>query len=81
MTRCGSAGYICYECLDQELLAQGEQPEPGRKPWRGNSQDTIGVAVQPVRLLIRTDDVAAMVSGMMAYPTGFKFDLVLISRG
>jgi hypothetical protein len=45
-----------------------EEPEPQRPPWRGTSDDTTGVVVPLVRVLARTEDVAIIVSGFVAYP-------------
>ena len=57
-----------------------EEPEPQRTPWRGTAEDTTGVVVPLVRVLARTDDVAIIVSGFVAYPAGFDFTLITISR-
>jgi hypothetical protein len=57
-----------------------EEPEPQRTPWRGTSDDTMGVVVPIVRLLARTEDMAVVVSGFVAYPSGFDLTLVTISR-
>lgn len=57
-----------------------EEPEPQRTPWRGTSDDTTGVVVPLVRVLARTEDVAILVSGFVAYPSGFDFSLITISR-
>jgi hypothetical protein len=57
-----------------------EEPEPQRTPWRGTSDDTTGVVVPLVRVLARTDDVVVIVSAFVAYPAGFDFTLITISR-
>ncbi len=57
-----------------------EEPVPQRLPWRGTSDDTTGVAVPLVRLLARTEDVAIIVGGFVAYPAGFDLTLVTIAR-
>jgi hypothetical protein len=57
-----------------------EEPEPQRVPWHGTSDDTTGVVVPLVRLLARTDDVAVIVSGLVAYPSGFDLTLITIAR-
>jgi hypothetical protein len=62
------------------LTPEPEEPEPQRTPWRGTSDDTTGVVVSLVRVLARTDDVAIIVSGFVAYPAGFDFTLITISR-
>jgi hypothetical protein len=54
--------------------------EPHREPWTGTSSDTIGVVVPLVCLLARTEEVAVLVSGLVAYPTGFTFNVVSIGR-
>jgi hypothetical protein len=48
--------------------------------WKGDSQDTIGVVVPLVRLLVGTSDVAVLVSGLLAYPTGLCFNVVCFRR-
>jgi hypothetical protein len=59
---------------------ESEEPEPQRTPWRGTSDDTTGVVVPLVRVLARTEDVAIIVSGFVAYPSGFDFSVITISR-
>jgi hypothetical protein len=56
------------------------EPEPRRMKWRGDSEDTVGVALPMNALLVRTDQVAIIASGFFAYPLGFAFSLVTISR-
>jgi hypothetical protein len=46
----------------------------------GDKWDTIGVPVPLIQLLACTDEVAALVDGFVAYPSGFYFSLVLVSR-
>jgi len=48
--------------------------------WRGDPDDTVGVPVALSPLLVHTDQAAVIVSGFFAYPTGFAFSLVAISR-
>jgi len=48
--------------------------------WRGDPDDTAGVPVALSPLLVQTDHAAVLVSGFLAYPTGFAFSLVAISR-
>jgi hypothetical protein len=55
-------------------------PEPRREPWRGTSEDTLGVPVPISEILARTEDVAVLVSGIVAFPAGFSFSLILLSR-
>lgn len=57
-----------------------EEPEPHRVPWRGTSDDTTGVVVPLVRVLARTDDVAIIVGGLVAYPAGFDLSVITIAR-
>jgi hypothetical protein len=57
-----------------------EEPDPQRVPWRGTSEDTIGMAVPLVRLLVRTEDVAIIVSGLVAYSGGFDLTVITIAR-
>jgi len=56
------------------------RPEPQRVRWRGDTDDTAGVSVAIRPLLVQTDQAAVIVSGFFAYPTGFAFSLVAISR-
>ena len=55
-------------------------PEPRRVKWRGDIDDTMGIPVPFGPLLIRTEQVAVIVSGFFAYPSGFRFSLLSISR-
>jgi hypothetical protein len=57
-----------------------EEPEPQRVPWHGASDDTIGVVVPLVRVLAWTEDVAIIVSDLVAYPSGFDLTVVTIAR-
>ena len=56
------------------------EPEPRRVRWRGDPDDTVGVPVPLGPLLVRNDQVAVVSSGFLAYPSGFGFSLVSISR-
>ncbi len=56
------------------------EPEPRRMKWRGDADDTIGVPLPLTALFVRTDEVAVIASGFFAYPSGFAFSLVTISR-
>jgi hypothetical protein len=60
--------------------AEFEEPVPHRMPWGGTSDDTAGVVVPMVRVLARTDEVAIIVSGFVAYPAGFDLTIVTIAR-
>jgi hypothetical protein len=57
-----------------------EEPEPHRLPWRGTSEDTTGVVLPIVRVLARNEEVAILVSGLVAYPGGFDLTLITIAR-
>jgi hypothetical protein len=57
-----------------------EDPEPQRTPWHGTSDDSTGVVVPLVRVLARTEDVAVIVSGFVAFPSGFDLTLITIAR-
>ncbi len=56
------------------------EPEPRRVRWRGEPDDTVGVPVAIGPLVVQNDQVAIVVSGFIAYPAGFTFSLVIISR-
>ena len=57
-----------------------EEPDPFRVPWRGTSDDTTGMVVPLVRVLARTDEVAILVGGFVAYPAGFDLTVITIAR-
>jgi hypothetical protein len=54
--------------------------EPRRQRWRGRPDDTLGVPIAFSTVLARNDDAAVLVSGLVAYPSGFTISLVTISR-
>ncbi len=56
------------------------EPEPHRMKWRGDADDTVGVGLAFNAVLVQTDQVAVTATGFFAYPTGFAFSLVTISR-
>lgn len=56
------------------------EPEPKRVKWRGDPDDTIGIPLATTALLVHTDDIAIVASGFFAYPAGFTFSLVSVSR-
>lgn len=56
------------------------EPVPRRMKWRGDTEDTVGVALPLNTLLVKTDQVAIIASSFVAYPLGFSFSLVTISR-
>ncbi len=55
-------------------------PEPRRRRWRGDSNDTLGVPVLFADFLVRNDDIAIMVTGLVAFPAGFLVNIVALSR-
>ena len=55
-------------------------PDPRRVRWRGDADDTMGVPVPLGPLLIRNEQVAVIATGFFAYPSGFRFSLLSISR-
>jgi hypothetical protein len=67
-----------------EVAGQAEgdesEPLPRRRRWRGDDTDTLGVPVAITEILARTDEVAVMVSGFFAFPVGFIFSLITLSR-
>ena len=56
------------------------EPEPRRVKWRGDADDTVGVGLPFNVVLVHTDQVAVTATGFIAYPLGFAFTLVTISR-
>ncbi len=56
------------------------EPEPRRVRWRGDVDDTAGVSVPLSSILVCNEEVAVVVSGLLAYPSGFVFSLTSISR-
>lgn len=56
------------------------EPEPKRVRWRGDSEDTVGTPVDLSILLAKNDDHAIFVSSALAFPAGFSFALVAVSR-
>ncbi len=57
-----------------------EEPEPRRHRWRGDDLDTVGVSVPITALLARTEEVAVSVSGLFAFPAGFRLSLITLLR-
>lgn len=58
-------------------------PEPQRsvrQPWFGPPEGVIGAGVALDLLLARTPDVAVSLERFAAYPSGFRFSLVIQSR-
>jgi hypothetical protein len=56
------------------------EPEPRRVKWQGDADDTVGIALPFNISLVQNDQVAVIASGFIAYPLGFSFSLVTISR-
>jgi hypothetical protein len=56
------------------------EPEPRRVRWRGDPDDTAGVPIPQRPLLIQNEQVAIIASGFFAYPAGFTFSVVTLSR-
>lgn len=54
--------------------------EPRREPWRGTAEDTLGIPVPFADVLARSEEVAVLVSGIVAFPAGFSLSIVLLSR-
>jgi hypothetical protein len=73
---------VVVSFFDEPALQTPEpdEPDPQPTPWRGTSDDTTGVVIPLVRLLARTDDMAIIVTGFVAYPSGFDLTLVTIAR-
>jgi hypothetical protein len=60
------------------------EPEPverfAQPEWAGAPQNVLGVGV-PIRVvLVRTDEVAALIDQVTAYPTGLEFDVTIAMR-
>lgn len=55
-------------------------PESRREPWRGRSDDTLGVPIGFSALLARNDEAAVLVTAVVAYPSGFGLSLITVSR-
>jgi hypothetical protein len=73
---------VVVSFFDEPSLQTPEPDEPGpqRTPWRGTSDDTTGVVVPIGRILARTEDVAIIVSGFVAFPSGFDLTVITIAR-
>lgn len=65
---------------DAPPTQQPHTPEPRREPWRGTAEDTLGIPVPFADLLARNEEVAVLVSGIVAFPAGFSLGIVLLSR-
>lgn len=53
---------------------------PRREPWRGTPDDTLGIPIEFAEILAQTDEVAVLVSGLIAFSSTLGFSLILISR-
>jgi hypothetical protein len=60
--------------------ADFREPEPRRVRWRGDPEDSVGVVVPIGPFELLNDQVGIVVSNFFAYPNGFAFTLVTISR-
>ena len=56
------------------------EPEPRRVKWHGTSDDTVGAFVPIGPFQVQNEEVAIVATGFFAYPTGFTFTLVTLSR-
>lgn len=65
---------------DASEVPEHDLPEPKRKRWRGAADDTLGVAVPYGEFLVRNDDIAVIVTGLVAFPVGFTVIVVALSR-
>jgi len=61
-------------------IAELARPEPRRRRWRGDSDDTIGVPVEFAEILARTEELAVCVCGLVAFPAGFIVNVVALNR-
>ena len=60
--------------------AEFVEPEPRRVKWQGTSDDTVGAFVPIGPFQVQNEEVAIVATGFFAYPTGFTFTLVTLSR-
>jgi hypothetical protein len=65
---------------DSPLPQRPPTPEPRREPWRGTPEDTLGIPVAFAEVLARSEEVAVLVGGIVAFPAGFSLSLILLSR-
>lgn len=56
------------------------EPEPRRERWRGVPEDTAGIPVGLSPLVIQNDQIAIILSDVVAYAAGFTFSIIAISR-
>lgn len=54
--------------------------EARREPWAGTYADTHGGVVPLSLVLVRREEVAVLVTRLIAYPAGFSFDVICVSR-
>jgi hypothetical protein len=54
--------------------------EPRRRRWRGTPDDTLGAGVDLSTVVVRTEEIAILVSAIVAFPIGFSFSVVALSR-
>lgn len=55
-------------------------PEPARRPWKGDTDDTLGAPVPFAGFLVRNDALAVLLAGLVAFPAGFTVTVVAVSR-
>ena len=56
------------------------EPQPRRRRWRGDDSDTLGTPVPISVLLARTEEVAVLAGGFVAFPLGFSLSVISLSR-
>jgi hypothetical protein len=77
----GGDAYLVMSFFDGTFVeAEFAPPEPRRRRWRGDSNDTLGIPVPFADFLVHNDDLAIMVTGLVAFPAGFLVNIVSISR-
>jgi hypothetical protein len=65
---------------DTPEVPEYQPPEPRRRRWRGDSNDTLGVPVPYGHLLVRNDDVALLITNLVVFPAGFNVNVIALSR-
>jgi hypothetical protein len=61
-------------------VAELARPEPRRRRWRGDSDDTLGMPVEFAEILARTEELAVCVCGLVAFPAGFIVNVLALNR-
>jgi hypothetical protein len=57
------------------------QPEPPTPEWDGPPDGVVPVTLPVERVIARTDAVVIYLAALVAYPTGFQFDLFVLADG